>query len=105
MMRLLRIILFLLMTSLVEICSADGKETELPEVVVVSKNNKVLHMLAYLREYSTMTTFTDTVFLFREKMVDFMLPSRGIRYKGWKTPRVLTSRSYFRFTTALALTV
>lgn len=60
-------------------------------------------MLAYIREYSTMTTFTDTVFLFREKMVDFMLPSRGIRYKGWKIPRVLTSRSYFRFTDSLGL--
>ena len=47
---------------------------DLPEVVVESRDHKVLHMLAYVREYSTLTTYTDTIFLFREKMVDYMMP-------------------------------
>lgn len=71
--------------------------TELPELLVMSKNHKLLHMLAYVREYSTLTTYTDTVFLFREKMVDYMLPASGTKIKGWSKPRVLTSRSYYRF--------
>lgn len=71
--------------------------TELPEVLVISKNHRLLHMLAYVREYSTLTTYTDTVFLFREKMVDYMLPASGTKFKGWSRPRVLTSRSYYRF--------
>lgn len=72
---------------------------ELPEVVVSSRQPKMLHILAYVRDYSEMTTYTDTVFLFREKMVDFMLPTDGkAKMRGWSTPRVLASRSYYRFT-------
>lgn len=72
---------------------------ELSEVVVETRRHKVLHLLAYVREYSTLSTYTDTVFLFREKMVDYMLPSdRKMRFKGWSSPRVLASRSYYRFT-------
>lgn len=73
--------------------------SELPEVVVESRRHKVFHMLAYVREYSTLTTYTDTVFLFREKMVDYMLiPDNRIKFKGWTSPRILKSRSYYRFT-------
>lgn len=77
---------------------------ELPEVVYESRQHKVLHMLAYVREYSTLTTYTDTVSLFREKMVDFMLPSdKKSKFKGWNCPRILTSRSYYHFTNTLGL--
>lgn len=77
---------------------------ELSEVVVNARDLKLLHMLAYVREYSTLSTYTDTVFLFREKMVDFMLPTRSkIRFDGWHSPRVLSSRSYYRFTNANGL--
>lgn len=72
---------------------------ELPEVVVSSRQPKMLHVLAYVRDCSEMTTYTDTVFLFREKMVDFMLPADDkVKFRGWSTPRVLASRSYYRFT-------
>lgn len=71
----------------------------LPEVVIESRQHKVMHMLAYVREYSTLTTYTDTVFLFREKMVDFMLnPDKSSRFRGWTTPRVIKTKSYYRFT-------
>lgn len=73
--------------------------TELPEFILDSDNKKILHMLAYVREYSTMTTYSDTVFLFREKMVDFMVnkDNKG-KFRGWLKPRVLSSQSYYRFT-------
>lgn len=72
---------------------------ELPEVIVESRGHKVLHIFAYVREYSTLTTYTDTVFLFREKMVDYMLvPDKRVKFRGWSTPRVITSRSYYKFT-------
>lgn len=78
--------------------------SELPEIVVESRQHKVVHMLAYVREYSTLTTYTDTVFLFREKMVDYMLvPDKKIRFKGWHNPRVLACKSYYRFTNTLGL--
>lgn len=77
----------------------EGDVRELPEVVVESRGHRVLHMLAYVREYSTMTTYTDTVFLFREKTVDYMVPSDSkVRFRGWTSPRILTCRSYYRFT-------
>ncbi len=77
---------------------------ELPEFVFESRRQKVLHMLAYVREYSTLTSYTDTVFMFREKMVDYMVPSeKKASFAGWSTPRILTSRSYYRFTDAQGL--
>lgn len=77
---------------------------DLPEVLVESKQHKVLHILAYLREYSTLSSYTDTIFLFREKMADFMLvPDSKIKLKGWPTPRLLASKSYYRFTDAYGL--
>lgn len=77
---------------------------QLPEVVIESKNQKLLHILAYVREYSTLASYTDTVTMFREKMVDFMLPNdEKAKFKGWKYPRVLNSRSYYQFTNANGL--
>ncbi|MDE5962389.1 MAG: carboxypeptidase-like regulatory domain-containing protein, partial [Duncaniella sp.] len=71
---------------------------DLPEVVVGPKKRQVLYMKGYVREYSMLTTYADTVFLFREKMVDFMIPARRTKgYDGWTTPRVLASKSYYHF--------
>lgn len=78
--------------------------TELLEVVVESKQHRVLHMLAYVREYSSLSSFTDTVFMFREKMVDYMVPQdEKSKFAGWRNPRVLKSKSYYRFTNANGL--
>lgn len=77
---------------------------ELPEVVVESRSHKVMHMLAYVREYSTLSTYSDTVFLFREKMVDYMLtPDKNVRFRGWVNPRLLRCKSYYRFTNSQGL--
>ena len=78
--------------------------SELPEVLIESKAQRMLHILAYGREYSTLTSYTDTITMFREKMVDFMLPTDAkTRVKGWRNPRVLNARSYYRFTNANGL--
>lgn len=72
---------------------------QLQEVTIESKQTKLLHILAYVREYSTLSTYTDTVALFREKMVDFMLPNKNkTSYKGWRDPRILSVKSYYHFT-------
>lgn len=77
------------------------KVTELPELEVKTRKSRVLHMLAYMREVSTMTTIHDTVFLFREKLVDYMFnPDKKIKFKGWSNPRTLKTRSFFRFSDA-----
>ena len=71
---------------------------ELPEVVIATRQKSILHMLAYVREYSSLTTYTDTIFLFREKMVDFMVPQdKKLKYRGWTKPRILSSKSYYHF--------
>lgn len=90
-------------------CDADTVfltelKTELPEILVESRQHKVLHMLAYVREYSSLSTYSDTVFLFREKMVDYMMsPDRKVRAPQWLSPRILKSKSYYHFTNELGL--
>lgn len=70
----------------------------LPEFVYTPGENRALHILAFVRDSSTLTTYTDTVILFREKWVDFMLPDRPTKkMRGWRRPRVLTTKSYYRF--------
>lgn len=76
----------------------------LPELKVLDKENKALHLLAYVREYSTLTTYTDTVGMFREKWCDFMLPTnKNSKFKGWYIPRTLSSKSYYRFSDCYGL--
>lgn len=71
---------------------------ELFEVVVAPEKRQVLHVLAFAREYSTLCTYSDTVTLFREKWIDYMLPTPSVKnFKGWLTPRTLTTKSYYQF--------
>ncbi|MDE7442045.1 MAG: hypothetical protein K2M69_07765 [Muribaculaceae bacterium] len=74
--------------------------TALPELTVESNRNKIVHILAYMRDYSSLIiSYDDTIFPFREKLVDFMLvPNERIKFKGWSMPRTLLSRSYYHFT-------
>lgn len=86
---------------------SEGSESdpiELPEFVYESHKIKALHILAYVREYSTISTYTDTVAMYREKIVDYMLaPGKKSNFRGWRIPRVLSSRSYYRFTNSHGL--
>ncbi|MCM1489559.1 MAG: hypothetical protein NC095_01845 [Muribaculum sp.] len=96
----------LILMFLLPLMAAEAREkvTELPEVMVESPRRNMLHVLAYVREYSMLSTYSDTVSLFREKLVDFMIPgSFKTHYKGWRIPRVIKSESYYRFTNAEGL--
>ena len=82
---------------------AHGDEpasTTLAEVTVRPLDRPILYISGYMREYSTLRTLSDTIFLFREKAVDFMLPvgSKARHFRGWHIPRLLSSKSYYRFT-------
>lgn len=78
--------------------------SRLAEIVVRPGKREMLHLLAYVREYSTFSSYGDTVRLFREKNVDFMIPvGKKTRYKGWASPRLLRSKSYYRFTDSTGL--
>lgn len=73
----------------------------LPEINVDSRKRDVLYMTGYVREYTTLTAGNDTISLFREKAVDFMIPGkRTEKVIGWRRPRLLASRSYYRFVTS-----
>lgn len=73
------------------------KATVLPTLVVKPRKYKMLHLIGYVREYSTLSTYYDTIQLFREKTVDFMIPASKSSNGGWLNPRLLASRSCYRF--------
>ncbi|MCC8117835.1 MAG: hypothetical protein LIP09_03685 [Bacteroidales bacterium] len=95
--------IFLLITAvLIALSMHSGPQwkdsIQLNEVVVNAKEKRMLHILAYVRDYSTLYTYTDTALLFREKWIDFMLPtSAKAHYKGWNWPRILSTESYYQF--------
>lgn len=77
---------------------------DLPEIVIDTQSHNIVHLLGYMREYSTMSDSKDTVLLFSEKIVDFMVPQGKVKkFKGWKSPRILASRDYYRFTNSEGL--
>lgn len=72
----------------------------LPEVIVHSrpKDANVMHIAGIVREYSYLQTHFDTVFMFRDKYVDFMIPLPDVKkFVGWKVARTLKSDSYYQF--------
>lgn len=77
---------------------------DLPELVIDNKSRNVLHLIGYMREYSTMATTRDTSLLYSEKVVDFMIPREKVKkLKGWTSPRVLARRDYVLYTNAEGL--
>ena len=68
---------------------------ELPEFVVSNTDRPILHLVAYMREFASTTGSTDTISVFRESMVDFMIPMKKVKkFKGWKMPRYLAYDTY-----------
>ncbi|MDE6342154.1 MAG: hypothetical protein K2K93_07540 [Muribaculaceae bacterium] len=73
----------------------------LPEVKVDTRRRPILHLTGYLREISTLASSTDTLMLYREKWVDFMLPAENEKkFRARNIPRILKTKSYYRFTDA-----
>lgn len=72
---------------------------ELPEVKVSSKPRPILHLTGYVRELSKMISSSDTLTLYREKWVDFMIPTgKAKHFEGWTDPRLLKTKSYYKWT-------
>ncbi len=91
--------LFALLVLAGALLPAAAREIKLKEVTVNARQRQVLHALGFVREFSELTSGGDTIFLYREKWVDFMLPSASVkRFQGWKLPRILSSKSYYHFT-------
>lgn len=96
--------LYLIIAAFLPVCAYSEMNLTLPEVVFKPTDKQVLHLIGYVREYSSLSSYSDTVFLFREKTVDFMVPGNKCKkFKGWKLPRVLASRSYYRFSNSEGL--
>lgn len=76
---------------------SKGDYTQLPEVIVRPKKYSSLHLLCYVREFSTLSSDYDTIQLLREKTIDFMIPAKRKKKGEWFKPRVLASRSAYRF--------
>ena len=67
----------------------------LPEITIDDKSRNMLDLTAYVREYGSGTTDTDSIIQYSEQIVDFMLPrTKKAKFKGWKDARVLAERSY-----------
>lgn len=75
---------------------------ELSDVVVRPQDRPMLHITAYVREVSSILG-PDSVTLFAERIVDYMLPVGKTRFKGWNNPRKLASKVYMRMTNAEGL--
>lgn len=97
----MKTILIAIITSAAALCGIAANTApprQLPEVVVASGKWDAVRLSAYVREYSTLSGYSDTITLFREKIVDFMVPAAGNRkLKGWTNPRLLASQSFYRF--------
>ncbi|MCH5247010.1 MAG: hypothetical protein J1E99_02520 [Muribaculaceae bacterium] len=78
-----------------EIVKLEETSYDLPEVMIDAENRNLLWIKAYIRNYATRTTVEDTIMVFEEKIVDFVFPmSKKAKFKGWKKPRVLSTRRY-----------
>lgn len=102
-----------------EVLTLDEIKYELPELTVGGETRKILHLVGYMREYSTQTTSKDTVALYADLIVDFMTPmskrnsssnnesskkkESWEKFKGWLNPRILGEMRYYHFTNDVGL--
>lgn len=71
---------------------------DLDEIIISPGSRPLLYLSGYVREVSSMLGSADSVTVYRESMVDFMVPIGKTRVKGWKKPRELASKTYVRMT-------
>lgn len=79
------------------------RDYSLPEIVITPGSRPLLHLTGYMRELFSVLSPTDSVTLFRERVVDFMFPIEKSKVKGWKKARELASRSYVKMTDSSGL--
>ena len=72
--------------------------SDLPEIVVQSRKNQILHLLGYVRGI----LHRDYIFRYRvyvsREIGRFHASRQGVRkFNGWSHPRVMASKSYYNF--------
>lgn len=73
----------------------------LGEVTVTPYDRPVMKVVCYIREFTSGENTTDTLQCFSEHMADLYIPVTKIKkFKGRKSPRILTSRVYERHATS-----
>lgn len=79
------------------------KMYELSEVVIKPGTHPLLYVTAYMREYGTSFGSSDSVTIYNESIVDFMIPVGKTKNKGWRKPRTLAENTYMRHTNSNGL--
>lgn len=79
------------------------QDYELPEIVIIPGARPLLHLIGYMREVTSVMSSSDSVTLFKESVVDFLVPVEKSKIKGWNKARELASRTYVRMTNSSGL--
>lgn len=79
------------------------QEYELPELVISPGARPLLHLTGYMREVASVLSSSDSVNIFKESVVDFLVPVEKTKVKGWKKARELASKTYVRMSNSSGL--
>lgn len=76
---------------------------ELPEIVVTPGSRPLLHLTGYMRETSSVMGSSDSITMFRESIVDFLVPIEKAKVKGWDAARILASKTFVKIKNSAGL--
>ena len=79
------------------------QDYDLPEIVVIPGRRPLLHLTGYMREITSVLCSSDSVTLFKESVVDFLVPVEKTKVKGWNKARELASKTYVRMSDSSGL--
>lgn len=79
------------------------QDYELPEIVIIPGSRPLLHLKGYMREITSVLSSSDSVTLFKESVVDFLVPVEKTKVKGWNKARELASKTYVRMSNSSGL--
>lgn len=79
------------------------QEYELPEIVIIPGSRPLLHLTGYMREITSVLSSSDSVTLFKESVVDFLVSVEKTKVKGWNKARELASKTYVRMSNSSGL--
>lgn len=79
------------------------QEYELPELVISPGARPLLHLTGYMRELTSVLSSSDSVTIFKESVVDFLVPVEKTKVKGWNKARELASKTYVRMSNSSGL--
>lgn len=81
----------------------NQQEYELPEIVIRPGARPLLHLTGYMREVTSVLCSSDSVTIFKESVVDFLVPVEKTKIKEWNKARELASKTYVRMSNSSGL--